>query len=98
MSSPESCLLTPHEIARHLQVSRKTIYYWVSRSEIPYVKVGRHLRFQLAEVIEFFKSGNIDGQAPCHHDQLFVINRDSRSLTIGEGSHAETKGVRDGDT
>lgn len=44
------------EISRFLGVSPKTVYYWVSRHEIPYVKVGRHLRFQPSEVLGFFQT------------------------------------------
>jgi excisionase family DNA binding protein len=47
-------LLTLKEVACLLQVSPKTVYYWVNRSEIPYVKVGRHLRFNYQGVLDFF--------------------------------------------
>ena len=52
--STEAVLHDLTDIAHVLGVSPKTVYYWVSRREIPYLKVGRHLRFQVAEVIEFF--------------------------------------------
>ena len=55
---PTSGLYDLCGIAQFLGVSPKTVYYWVSRREIPYIKVGRHLRFQVAEVIEFFRSGS----------------------------------------
>jgi len=38
-----------------LQVSTGTIYYWVSRNEIPHVYIGRHIRFSLDEVIKYFR-------------------------------------------
>lgn len=47
-------LLTLDQIAKHLSVSRKTIYYWVGRAEIPFVRVGRHLRFDLEDVLKHF--------------------------------------------
>lgn len=44
------------QTAEILGVSPKTVYYWVSRREIPFLKIGRHLRFQVPEVIAFFKT------------------------------------------
>lgn len=58
-SLPESARLYGlNEIAQFLRVSPKTVYYWVSRHEIPYLKVGRHVRFQVPEVVEFFLTKN----------------------------------------
>lgn len=34
------------ELARELGVSRHTIYSWVAQRRIPYLKVGRLLRFE----------------------------------------------------
>lgn len=51
-SSP---LLTIEEMAQELRVSTNTIYYWVHRKEIPYLKIGRHLRFNHDAVIGFFE-------------------------------------------
>lgn len=48
-------LLTVEEMARELRVSPNTIYYWVHRKEIPYLKVGRHLRFRREAVVAFFE-------------------------------------------
>lgn len=50
-SSP---LFTIDELAEELRVSVKTIYYWVGRSEIPFIKIGRHLRFNRDEVLQYF--------------------------------------------
>ena len=49
-------LLTVRELAKDLKVSINTIYYWVSRNEIPYIKLGKHNRFYLKEVLEYFKN------------------------------------------
>ena len=47
-------LLTGKELAEILNVSTQTIYYWVSRNEIPYVKIGKHNRFIKDDVIKYF--------------------------------------------
>jgi excisionase family DNA binding protein len=38
------------EIMALFEVSRRTVYYWVSRRRIPYVHVGRTLRFPVADL------------------------------------------------
>lgn len=48
-------LLTLGQVSERLNVSRKTLYYWVSRNEVPYLRLGRHLRFDLAAVLAFFE-------------------------------------------
>ncbi len=49
-----SKLLTVTEIAHVLNVSTKTIEYWVSRKEIPSIKIGKHNRFSLEITLQFF--------------------------------------------
>jgi excisionase family DNA binding protein len=48
-------LLTLNQTAKLLNVSKKTLYYWVSRNEVPYLKIGRHLRFKFNDVLDFFE-------------------------------------------
>lgn len=47
-------LLNLREMSHLLSVSKKTLYYWVSRNEVPYLKIGRHLRFDYQAVLDFF--------------------------------------------
>lgn len=49
-------LLSVPQLAEALQVPPKTIYQWVWKREIPHLKVGRHLRFNLVEVLAHFRS------------------------------------------
>lgn len=53
------------ELAHVLGVSAKTIYYWVERREIPFLKIGRHLRFQLEDVIHFFQQKTAENATHC---------------------------------
>lgn len=55
-SSQEVTLLNSKELAVKLGVPINTIYYWVSKSDIPYVKLGKHNRFNYEEVIEYFQN------------------------------------------
>ncbi|HEX7318878.1 MAG TPA: helix-turn-helix domain-containing protein [bacterium] len=39
-----------------LQVKRKTIYDWVHKGQIPYIKLGHLLRFDLNQIEQWVKS------------------------------------------
>jgi excisionase family DNA binding protein len=43
------------EIAQKLNVPVNTIYYWVAKGHIPYIKIGKHHRFLYQEVMDFFR-------------------------------------------
>ena len=50
----EEKLLTVKELAQKLNLPSGTIYYWLSRNEIPHLKIGRHHRFSLKITLEWF--------------------------------------------
>lgn len=45
------------EIAKHLGVSKETIYRWVEKGKIPSHKVGRQWKFKVSEVDDWVTSG-----------------------------------------
>ena len=49
--------LSVEEIAKHLGVSKETIYRWVEKEKIPASKVGRQWKFKVSEVDEWVKNG-----------------------------------------
>ena len=66
-------LLTVNELSTFLKVSPHTIYYWVSRSEIPAIRMGKHLRFDRDTVLAHF---------------IAVSQQSSKASTCLEGSHS----------
>lgn len=44
------------ELAEKLNVPVNTIYYWIAKSQIPYIKIGKHHRFLYDEVMTFFRN------------------------------------------
>jgi excisionase family DNA binding protein len=40
------------ETMKHLKISRRTLYSWMMNRTIPYVKIGRGVRFKLSQVDE----------------------------------------------
>jgi excisionase family DNA binding protein len=83
-------LLTPKELGAALQVSVGTIYYWVCRNEIPFIKVGRHLRFRLPEVIEFFAKRSQPIRS-CLRPSNGVIPTNKGSLKTRDAIHADLR-------
>lgn len=47
---PDNRLWTLPDAAKYLQVAESTLYVWVSRKTIPYVKVGRKTHFRKADL------------------------------------------------
>ena len=55
-SRAETGLITIQDAANFLAVSTSTLYGWVYQRRIPFVKVGRALRFELTELQKFVQS------------------------------------------
>jgi excisionase family DNA binding protein len=49
-------LLTVQEASRYLAVSVSTLYGWVWRRSIPFVKIGRAVRFDLRDLEAFIEA------------------------------------------
>lgn len=54
------------DVARHLGVSKDTIYRWIEAQQLPAHKVGRFWKFKLQEVDEWVRAGGAAeaGQKP----------------------------------
>jgi len=59
-TKPVTTLMTVQEAATFLQISVSTLYGWVWQRRIPFVKVGRALRFQLADLEQFVQTNRRD--------------------------------------
>jgi excisionase family DNA binding protein len=45
-------LLKKRELAERLAISKRTLDVWMSMGRIPFLKVGRSVRFRLPDVLE----------------------------------------------
>ena len=45
-------------IARHLDVSKDTVYRWITQREMPAHKVGRKWKFKVSEVDAWVREGS----------------------------------------
>ncbi|MCM8771345.1 MAG: helix-turn-helix domain-containing protein [Candidatus Omnitrophica bacterium] len=49
-------LITVEELAKYLNLNPHTIYIWVEQKKIPFIKIGRMVRFDLIEIEEWLAS------------------------------------------
>jgi excisionase family DNA binding protein len=45
-------LLRKRELAQQLAISKRTLDAWMQKGRIPFLKVGRSVRFRLSDVLE----------------------------------------------
>jgi len=62
------------ELARELGISRHTVYSWVSQRRIPFLKVGRLLRFDI-HLIDAWLRQQADGLSAVEQEPLPAIER-----------------------
>jgi excisionase family DNA binding protein len=55
-------MLTPEEVAQLLGVKKSTIYSWTHEGFIPFSKVGRLLRFQKEDVLDWVNKRSMKGR------------------------------------
>jgi excisionase family DNA binding protein len=59
-----SQLINVNEAAQVLAVSPSTLYGWVWQRKIPFVKVGRAVRFEMADLERFILQNRIEAHPP----------------------------------
>jgi excisionase family DNA binding protein len=52
----ETEILTPDEVCEMLKIKKSYIYYLTHNGNIPFFKVGRHLRFYKEEILNWLNS------------------------------------------
>jgi excisionase family DNA binding protein len=82
-------LLTASELAAQLGISPRSVYLYAKQGTLPYLRIGRHLRFELETVVGALRKGSDDcqssvpmlsGSKPDFDRLSELVNR---SLTIG---------------
>lgn len=72
MKSNPDRLWTVEDVAEYLSVRESVIRYWVKNREIPFVRIGRQVRFVPQDIIEWIAT---KGNSP-----RFVDTRDLRRV------------------
>ena len=57
-------LLTAKQVSELLEVKISTVYDWVYRGVIPYVKLGRLVRFKKPEIFRWVDSHTLRAKSP----------------------------------
>ena len=52
-------LLSPQELSDVLSISIETVYAWTSQKRIPYIKMGRLVRFNADEVNKWLEKQRV---------------------------------------
>jgi excisionase family DNA binding protein len=55
-------LLTPKELANELGIKLSTVYYWSHIGYVPFVKLGRLLRFRKSSILEWLEKREKKGR------------------------------------
>ena len=90
MEAMSHSLVNLKEIAQVLKVPDYTIYYWVGRNEIPFVRVGRHLRFFVDDVLNFFLKRTEERKPDCFRREQ-ELNNNSQRCSLKIGASARTR-------
>ena len=56
-------LVAVHDAAQYLSVSVSTLYGWVYKRRIAFVKVGRALRFDIADLNKYIETNKTQSRA-----------------------------------
>ena len=56
-------LLLPQDVAELIGVKLSTIYQWTHKEYIPYIKLGRMVRFRLGDIETWLKQKSHAGRA-----------------------------------
>lgn len=92
-------LLSVTQAAHLLNISTKTIYYLVSRNKIPFIRIGKHLRFHEGKLLNFLEENTREGikRTTWHLTPVPLESpRVQRSLTTRRVALAHQKGVGNG--
>jgi excisionase family DNA binding protein len=53
-----------HEMARILRVPAGWLYRKVRLREVPFVRLGKYIRFEPQKVVEYYQKTGVTGKAP----------------------------------
>lgn len=52
----EKKFLTVKDVSEMYHLSKKSIYYYIEKGSLPYLRIGKHIRFETLEVLAFLKT------------------------------------------
>ena len=52
-------MMDVHQLAKELEVSESAIYQWASQRRIPFVRLGRSLRFEREAILDWLNGKKV---------------------------------------
>ncbi len=49
-----------HQLSKEIGISEGGIYHWVSQKKIPYIKIGRNVRFDTEAIKEWLEKKKVE--------------------------------------
>ena len=49
-----------HQLSKEIGISPGGIYHWVSQKKIPYIKIGRNVRFDIEAIREWLEKKKVE--------------------------------------
>src|SRR4030065_1137292 len=95
MTKPEIRLLRAEQVAEMLGCSKWNVYALAEREELPSIRIGRSVRFDPEDVVEFVNKRRQRKEVPCEHPQERKELRD-RLLLQGETAKGDGRPVAEG--
>ncbi len=74
-------LLTIKQAAAVLCVAPTTLYQWASAGRVPHVRLGRCIRFQVAQLIDFIRNNTVSENQPTSKTPTPRQNRKEKRQT-----------------
>ena len=59
----EQRYFSPQELSQYLGIARQTVYEWTSQKKVPFIKLGRLVKFDQREIEEWMKTQRIEPYA-----------------------------------
>ena len=59
----EQRYISPLELSQYLSIAVQTVYEWTSQKKIPFVKLGRLVRFDQQEIDKWMKTQRVEPHA-----------------------------------
>ena len=59
----EQRYISPQELSKYLNLSTQTVYEWICQKKIPYIKMGRLVRFDQREIDKWVQTQKVESHA-----------------------------------
>jgi excisionase family DNA binding protein len=55
MNLSDDPILTVHQVAEYLQLSKSKVYYMIQRRNIPFIRLGKNVRIRRSDLLQWIE-------------------------------------------